>query len=133
MTLLAHSDPLEPRTEETSWGAKAHLQEDNCHSIDILTIRDGESSSMHSHKAKWNLLFVLKGCLEVEIEFDPIVVHQGQMILVKPGNLHRFKAVGETQVLEDQFVWMDPNDIIRISPESQAKMDAFQEGRGPLP
>ena len=76
--------------------------------------------SMHKHNMKWNMFYVIKGRLYIEVEknnydlTDVTELFQGQHTSVKPNEFHRFFTKDEpVEALEVYYLNSISEDIVR--------------------
>lgn len=87
--------------------------------IKILFIKEGEMTSMHSHKNRDEKVKVLSGMLKVDTMIDDkttnekILIDKNMELLISRGIRHRYEAVEDTKILEIIYGKYSPNDIIR--------------------
>ena len=102
------------------WGTTSVLFSKNNVEIHRITCNKGGYCSRHKHTSKYNMFFVEKGSLEVDIWkndynlVDKTFLKTQQSCVVPPGEYHLFKCNEDnTVVYEIYWVEIDPNDITR--------------------
>ena len=65
-----------------------------------LFVFDGQQCPAHSHRVKHETFFVVRGCLNVILDGEPIVLQMGQVLPVPPGRVHSFEGKGNALLLE---------------------------------
>ncbi len=65
-----------------------------------MFVFDGQSCPMHSHKEKHETFFVVKGTIHVTFDGQDRVLREGDVLPVKTGKIHSFRAEGNALVLE---------------------------------
>jgi mannose-6-phosphate isomerase len=83
----------------------------------VIFIRSGEQLSLQFHKAKDETIFVQSGRMELEIgepgkPVDTEVVGPGRAFRLRPGTVHRMRALEDTTVLEVSTPEID--DVVRL-------------------
>jgi mannose-6-phosphate isomerase-like protein (cupin superfamily) len=85
----------------------------------LLFIRKGEQLSLQFHKEKDETIYVHEGKIELEIgepgargPLDTEVVGVGRAFRVKPGTVHRWRALEDSVVLEASTPELD--DVVRL-------------------
>ena len=101
------------------WGETSLLFSLNNVEIHRIEVKEGGVCSLHSHTHKWNLFFVEKGLLEIEVHkndyalIDKTVLGNLDMMKVAPGEKHRFRALADTVAYEIYWCTLDSADIQR--------------------
>ncbi len=99
------------------WGERSRILLSPTCEIDHLKLKKQSFCSLHSHKNKINLFYVLKGKVKIETEYGQIVLKKGQSFKVAPPLKHRFIALERSEMIECAFVLkenIDDKDINRI-------------------
>ncbi len=101
------------------WGSSSLLfSKNNVAVYRILGKKDGYCSK-HKHDQKYNLFYVERGILKVEIwkEYglvDTVHLSSEQHCIIEPGEFHRFTVMTDnTFVIEIYWTELDENDIVR--------------------
>jgi mannose-6-phosphate isomerase len=100
-----------PWGHEVIWG----LTERYCGKV--LFVRKGEQLSLQFHRVKDEVIYVHEGRIELEIgdpgkPLDIEVVGPGRAFRLRPGVVHRFRALEDTFVLEVSTPELD--DVVRL-------------------
>lgn len=101
------------------WGFTEALFARNNVEVHRIFVSDGGFCSKHKHDHKWNLFYVERGTLYIEVWkkdyalCDTTILSAGQMAAVAPGEFHRFRALSDTVVYEIYWVELDAEDIKR--------------------
>lgn len=66
----------------------------------FLFVFDGQLCPAHSHRTKHETFFLLRGCLDVVLDGQPMRLQPGQVLPIKPGHVHSFRGVGNSLLLE---------------------------------
>ncbi len=109
---------VEPRRVEKPWGHELiwALSESYCGKI--LFVRAGHSLSLQFHRRKDESWLVQEGRAELEIGTagDAVVQHEvvaaGAAFRLRPGTVHRVKALDDTTILEVSTPELD--DVVRL-------------------
>jgi mannose-6-phosphate isomerase-like protein (cupin superfamily) len=102
-----------------AWGSTATVYS-GAVDVEHLDINADGFCSIHMHKHKFNLFYVIKGLLEVRVEkadqglVDITLLRDGQSMVVAPGQYHQFIARTEVVGLEVYFTELS-EDILRKS------------------
>ena len=104
--------------ENKIWGETSLIWTGNNAELHRIKAEKGGYCSKHYHKSKWNLFFVEKGELLIEIwskndVIDTTVLKAGEMTAVAPEVYHRFTATEDTEALEVYWVHLKSDDIVR--------------------
>jgi mannose-6-phosphate isomerase len=83
----------------------------------VLFIRKGEQLSLQFHREKDEVVYVHEGRIEMEIgdpggALDTEVVGPGRAFHIRPGTVHRLRALEDTLVLEVSTPHVD--DVVRL-------------------
>lgn len=106
-------------TEGKVWGKTTSVFADaESFSVHYLEITAGGYSSDHSHRAKWNVFYVLEGEFAVFQRQsggfeDLTILRAGESLTIRPDVVHRFHAKTDARVLEIYFARLSENDIDR--------------------
>jgi len=82
------------------WGWEVILCNNSLYCGKILHINRGYMSSLHKHFVKDETYYVTKGKLLVKRESKEDIVKVGEAIRIKPGVIHRFIGVEESEFIE---------------------------------
>jgi len=101
------------------WGTTTKIYSNDAISVHYLHIKKGGYCSEHQHKSKVNFFYVISGVLEVStlngnIE-DKTELQSGSTMTVQQGVIHKFQAKTEVHCIEIYQVFLNENDIERIS------------------
>ena len=104
------------------WGTTSSLFNRNNVEIHRLTCNKNGYCSKHKHVSKYNMFFVEKGCLEINIwknDYDLVdktIIRDQQTCIVAPGEYHTFRCLSDNTVaFEIYWVEISENDIQRES------------------
>ena len=103
------------------WGSTSELFNKNNVEIHRITCKQNGFCSKHKHISKYNMFFVEKGKLEIDIwkEYgliDKTILEEHQVCVVEPGSYHQFKCIEDkTIAFEVYWVEIGAKDIIRES------------------
>jgi len=83
----------------------------------VIFIRSGEQLSLQFHRTKDETIFVQSGRVELEIgepgkPVDTEVVGPGRAFRLRPGTVHRMRALEDTTILEVSTPEID--DVVRL-------------------
>ncbi len=102
------------------WGTTETLLTTNTVEVHRIKINPRSYCSMHKHEFKWNMFYVIKGRLYIEVEknnydlTDVTELFQGQHTSVKPNEFHRFFTKDEpVEALEVYYLNSISEDIVR--------------------
>ncbi len=101
------------RTRKT-WGEKANIFLNDLCEVSVLYLKPNQRCSWHSHQAKFNLFYVLKGELIIKLKDGDSQVLPGQIFTTSPGEQHEFQTRDlDTICIEIMYVQYDSQDILR--------------------
>ena len=104
------------------WGETALILKTPFVELHQLAINPHSFCSWHKHQFKWNAFLVVSGSLHIEVVkndyalTDITVLGPGELCTVKPGEVHRFRTIGD-RVEAWELYYPEPlaEDIIRES------------------
>jgi len=109
---------VEPERVEKPWGHELIWARTDRYVGKVLFVRAGSSLSLQFHNEKDESWYVQAGRAELEIGApgDPVttteVVAAGAAFRLRPGTVHRIRALADTTVLEVSTPQLD--DIVRL-------------------
>ena len=102
------------------WGQTSCIWENNNVEIHRIECKMDGYCSTHKHEHKYNMFFVEKGKLQIEVwkkDYDLIdktVLGHHEKMTVKPGEFHRFRVLEEgTVAYEIYWTQISGGDIVR--------------------
>lgn len=66
----------------------------------FLFVNDGQTCPYHRHSLKHETFFVLKGAVRMVVDDAERTLHEGNILVMPPGQLHSFTGVGPALLLE---------------------------------
>jgi mannose-6-phosphate isomerase len=107
-----------PRRVEKPWGYELvwAFTDDYCGKL--LFIREGEQLSLQFHNRKDETIYVHQGRIEIEISAPGVripeseIVTAGAAFRIRPGMIHRWRALEDSVVLEASTPELD--DVVRL-------------------
>ena len=109
---------VEVRRVEKPWGYELHYALTDRYCGKLLFVKAGEQLSLQFHKVKDETIYVHEGRIELEIGdpgqqvLDVEVVGPGHAFRLKPGMVHRWRALTDSLVLEVSTPELD--DVVRL-------------------
>jgi mannose-6-phosphate isomerase len=109
---------FEPKRQEKPWGYEILWALSESYSGKILFVRAGEQLSLQFHNVKDETIYLQSGRIELEIggPGDAIqeseVVAPGASFRIKPGTVHRWRALEDSTILEVSTPELD--DVVRL-------------------
>jgi quercetin dioxygenase-like cupin family protein len=102
---------------EKPWGYEIVFAHTEHYVGKLLFVRAGEQLSLQFHKEKDETIYVHAGKIELEIgepgaPLDTEVVGPGRAFHLKPGTVHRWRALEDSVVLEASTPQLD--DVVRL-------------------
>lgn len=102
---------------EKPWGHELIWTVNDAYAGKLISIRDGKRLSLQYHRQKRESVFVISGELHLHLqnEAGDIEVHiipPGEAADIPEGRIHRFEAVGDTDVIEVSTPQLD--DVVRL-------------------
>jgi mannose-6-phosphate isomerase-like protein (cupin superfamily) len=109
---------FEPRKVEKPWGYELIWAHADHYCGKILFIREGQALSLQFHREKDETIYVQQGQVEFTIgeagDATPNheVVRAGSAYRIKPGTIHRMRALEDSTLLEVSTPHLD--DVVRL-------------------
>jgi mannose-6-phosphate isomerase len=109
---------FEPRRIEKPWGYELIWAHSDRYCGKLLFVRKGEQLSLQFHNQKDETIYVQKGRIEIEISAPGVripeseVVTAGAAFRIRPGMIHRWRALEDSIVLEASTPDLD--DVVRL-------------------
>ncbi len=102
---------------EKPWGYEIIFAHTEHYVGKLLFVRAGEQLSLQFHKEKDETIYVHEGKIELEIgepggSLDTEIVGPGHSFRIKPGTVHRWRALEDSAVLEASTPQLD--DVVRL-------------------
>ena len=86
-------------THKKLWGEEHWLANaDFC--CKELILREGYRCSLHYHKVKDELFYIIKGKILLELNGENIILIEGDWKRVKPMDIHRFSGIIDSIIIE---------------------------------
>ena len=101
------------------WGQTIELLKTPLIEVHHILINPEMVCSMHKHEFKWNMFYVIKGELAIEVEkndydlLDTTLLKPGEWTSVKPNEFHRFRSITNVEALEIYYLEPLTADIVR--------------------
>ncbi len=109
---------FEPKRIEKPWGYELVWAHSDRYCGKILFVRAGEQLSLQFHNRKDETIYVQQGRIEIEISRPGVripeseVVAAGAAFRIRPGMIHRWRALEDAVVLEASTPELD--DVVRL-------------------
>ena len=102
---------------EKPWGHEILFARSETYCGKVIFVRAGEQLSLQFHRVKDETIYVHSGRIELEIgdpggPLDTEVVGPGRSFRLRPGVVHRWKALEDSVVLEASTPHLD--DVVRL-------------------
>jgi mannose-6-phosphate isomerase-like protein (cupin superfamily) len=99
---------------EKPWGWELIWAHSEHYCGKILFVREGEQLSLQFHNRKDETIYVHTGRIEIEIgeDAEPRGVEAGAAVRIRPGLVHRWRALEDSLVLEASTPELD--DVVRL-------------------
>jgi len=102
---------------EKPWGHEILFARSETYCGKLIFVRAGEQLSLQFHRVKDETIYVHSGRIELEIgdpggPLDTEVVGPGRSFRLRPGVVHRWKALEDSVVLEASTPELD--DVVRL-------------------
>lgn len=91
-----------------------------------LILRRGHRCSIHWHKTKDEVFYVLSGLVLMEVNGDAHVLKPGMKQYIRPGDRHRFTGLADSEIMEFSTTHME-EDSYRDEPSGKVPEDEFGE------
>jgi len=103
------------------WGLTSHLFGKNNVSIHRISVNPGGYCSKHKHNHKYNMFFIEKGTLDIEVWkndynlMDTTSLKEGEHTIIKPKEFHRFNNTSAKEAIVYEIYWTEllESDIVR--------------------
>ena len=101
------------------WGQTIELLNTPLIEVHHILIDAKRQCSMHKHEFKWNMFYVIRGTLVIEVQkndydlLDETELHAGEWCSVRPNEFHLFRSVTDVEALEIYYLEPLTKDIIR--------------------
>ena len=89
------------------WGAETWLCNTEEYCGKILHLHRGYRCSMHYHKIKDEVFYIISGLVFMEVDGQEYHMQAGDAIRVKPGIKHRFTGLTSAKILEISTTHME--------------------------
>jgi len=109
---------FEPKRVEKPWGYELIWAHSSAYCGKLLFVRKGEQLSLQFHNRKDETIYVQQGRIEIEIgergarTSESEVVAAGAAFRIRPGMIHRWRALEDSIVLEASTPDLD--DVVRL-------------------
>ena len=108
---------VEVKRVDKPWGYELLYATTELYCGKVIFIRSGEQLSLQFHKVKDETIFVQSGRVELEIgepgkPVDTEVVGPGRAFRLRPGTVHRMRALEDATILEVSTPQID--DVVRL-------------------
>jgi mannose-6-phosphate isomerase len=112
---------FEPRRVDKPWGWELIWALTDTYCGKLLFIREGEALSLQFHKQKDESWYVQEGRAQLELGApgdaltETEIVGSGRAFRLRPGTVHRVKAIEDTLIVEVSTPHLD--DVVRLEDE----------------
>lgn len=103
------------------WGERWRIRADSTHETSYLKVKANHRCSWHKHQEKYNLFVVVRGHIAIVTGEGEILLGPGESAQVRPGVNHEFRAIEDSEMIEEMFVAYDEQDIERFRPGGLAE------------
>ena len=109
---------FEPTRVEKPWGYELIWAHSDSYCGKLLFVRAGEQLSLQFHNYKDETIYVHQGRIEIELSAPGVripeseVVSAGAAFRIRPGMIHRWRALEDSIVLEASTPDLD--DVVRL-------------------
>lgn len=105
------------RRVDKPWGYELIWADTELYAAKVLVVKPGQALSLQYHREKDETLYLDEGLAEVEIgetadEIESVVVGPGAAFRMRPGTVHRLRAIQECSFLEVSTPHLD--DVVRL-------------------
>jgi mannose-6-phosphate isomerase-like protein (cupin superfamily) len=94
-----NSTPDTAQTEKRPWGNCRLLHRGPGHTIQTITVRPGQGSSLQRHKRREELWFIQQGTARITIDAASRIISTGQYAHIPRGCVHRIENAGSEEVV----------------------------------
>jgi mannose-6-phosphate isomerase len=108
---------FEVRRVEKPWGHEILFAHTESYCGKVIFVRKGEQLSLQFHREKDETIYVQQGRIELEAagpgeQLETEVVGAGRSFRLRPGTVHRWRALEDSIVLETSTPQLD--DVVRL-------------------
>lgn len=96
------------------WGGEYLVAQNKEIAVWFLSIKDGQSTSMHAHVKKRTALVVMTGFARVKTLSAEYLLAPNDVVLIEAGVFHSTRAIGNIRVIEAETPPMK-GDLIRLT------------------
>lgn len=82
------------------WGYEKWLENNDKYCCKILSIKKGYQCSLHYHKEKDEMFFLVKGNIRLESNGEVSFMREGNFARITPGTKHRFRGIVDSMIIE---------------------------------
>ncbi|MFH1515591.1 MAG: cupin domain-containing protein, partial [bacterium] len=108
-------------TIEKPWGKEQIICNNELYCGKFLHLKKGYRSSLHMHKKKDETFYILKGKLLFELNDEENKMYEGDVVHIKPGDVHRFSGIRDSIIIEFSTHHED-NDSYRLNDSKKMKI-----------
>ncbi len=101
--------------KEKPWGFERPIARFRGLNIKELFFKKGKVSSLHYHKEKDEIFYIISGRIRITINDEEVLLKASQTIHIPPGNNHQFHPLEDTLILEVSTRMF--GDIVRLADE----------------
>ncbi len=102
-------------TEERPWGNFEQFTSNEPSTIKLITVREGEATSLQTHSHRSEYWRIVSGSGTVTVGTQELPASAGAEFYIEPGVPHRLVGgAGSLYILEIAFGTFDEHDIIRL-------------------
>jgi mannose-6-phosphate isomerase-like protein (cupin superfamily) len=102
------------------WGITSQIFQKNNVEIQKLKINKNSKSSLHMHKHRYNMFYVLDGIIKINIHknnynlIDSVILKRDEYTIVQPEEYHEFVSLcDDCELLEIYWTDYSSEDIVR--------------------
>lgn len=101
------------------WGEVEEIFCKNNVQVMHITGKKGHKSSLHCHKHKKSIFYVMKGTIRIDVKkkdydlIDTTILKAGESTEIGFGEYHSFEVLNDAKAIEIYWVELDNNDIVR--------------------
>jgi len=112
MSSARHSALQRPKIVDKPWGREIWFAHEARYAGKLLEVTAGHALSLQKHERKEETLYLQSGSIDFHFNGDEFRMEPGECITIRPGDVHRMKAIEDSVFLEVSTPELD--DVIRL-------------------
>lgn len=117
----------EVKKTDKLWGFEFEIINTDKYCGKVLVLMPGKQSSLHYHGIKDETMLCIEGRIGLELQDVSLIMKAGDSVRLRPGTVHRFRALGDIAALLVEFSTSHSDDDVTRLEESCACASATCE------